>query len=457
MSDLASDPIRGGARAYLVWGVGVAAYACAVLQRTSFGVAGLEAAQRFGLPAGVVSTFVVVQLLTYALLQVPAGVLIDRFGSRTMLTAGLVIMALGQLSLATASALATGVVARILVGAGDAMMFASAIRLVPSWFPARTVPVYTQLTGMLGQSGQIASAVPFAFALHTYGWQAAFLVAAASCGVFAIAVPLLVRDRPEPGGRPPRGSGDDDSTGLLAHVALAWRSPSTRLGLWMHYATSFPSMVFAMMWGYPYLTRGEGLPGAAASALITLFVLAGLPFAPTVGTLTRRHPLRRSNLALAVVAANLVPWVVVLAWPGPAPLWLLVVLMVGMALGGPGSGIGFDLARTGNPPHRLGTANGIVIMGGFVGALLAILLIGITFDAMRSAGADDLRAFRVAMAIQVPMLLVGIGGVARSRRTARGHLHAVEGVEVRPLREVLRERRARADRTHGPGGGEPPG
>ena len=62
--------------------------------------------------------------------------------------------------------------------------------------------------------------------------------------------------------------------------------------------------------------------------------------------------------------------------PGRSPLWLLAGLVVVLAIGGPGSMIGFDFARTFNPAHRIGTATGIVNVGGFIAALVAIFLIG---------------------------------------------------------------------------------
>lgn len=156
MSSVSAPPL-GGARAYLVWIAAVLAYASAVLQRTTMGVAGLDATERFGTSATIVSTFVVVQLLVYALAQVPAGLLLDRYGSRVTLTAGAVLMTAGQLLLASTDMVTVAILARVVVGAGDALTFSSAIRLVPAWFPASRVPILTQLTGILGQVGQIAS------------------------------------------------------------------------------------------------------------------------------------------------------------------------------------------------------------------------------------------------------------------------------------------------------------
>ena len=59
-------------------------------------------------------------------------------------------------------------------------------------------------------------------------------------------------------------------------LSSAWRHPGTRLGLWTHFTTQFSGTVFALMWGFPFLIAGEGLPRATASSLLTLFVLPTL-------------------------------------------------------------------------------------------------------------------------------------------------------------------------------------
>src|SRR3954470_22467798 len=121
----------GGARAWAVWAVGLSAYVVAVLHRTSLGVAGLDAQIRFHIGAGALASFAVLQLLVYAALQVPVGLLLDRFGSLRLVVSGGLIMALGQVLMATADGVGGAVSARVLVGAGDAMTFISVLRLVP--------------------------------------------------------------------------------------------------------------------------------------------------------------------------------------------------------------------------------------------------------------------------------------------------------------------------------------
>lgn len=422
----------------LVLSVGVLAYTVAVLHRTSLGVAGLDAADRFGATASVLASLAVLQLLVYAALQVPVGVALDRYGARRLIVAGALVMAAGQLLLAVAPGLGLAVGARVLVGAGDAMTFISVLRLVAAWFPPRRVPVVIQVTGLTGQLGQVLSAVPLVALLHGPGWTPAF-VSAAALGVLAAVLALLVvRDTPA---GTARTVGAPSIREVADQLVQAWRHPGTRLGLYTHFTTQFSGTVFVLLWGFPFLISGQGLSDGRASALLTLFVLAALVVSPFIGTAVARHPLRRSWLVLAIIAATAGVWAVVLVLPGPAPLWLLVVLV--LALGGPGAMIGFDYARTFNPPDRLGTATGIVNAGGFVAALFCILAVGVVLDVLTPGSSQNfsLSAFRAALSTQFAFWAFGVAGIVHTRRLVRQRL-AGEGVVVPPMRQVIRRRRA---------------
>jgi len=422
----------------VIWAVAVAVYVIAVLQRTSLGVAGIEATERFGASASVLATFAVVQLLVYAALQIPVGVLLDRFGSRRLLVVGALTMAAGQLALALSTDFTTALLARVLVGAGDAMTFISVLRLVSAWFPARRIPVMSQFTGIVGQLGQVLSAVPLVALLHGPGWTPAFVSAAALSVLAAILTLAALRDAP-PGTtvRVPAAS----PRHVIEQLKDAWRHPGTRLGLWTHFVTQFSGTVFVMLWGFPFLVSAQGLAPGTASVLLTMYVFAGMAVAPLIGELVARHPLRRSWLVLGIAGLNAGAWAVVLAMPGPAPLWMLVALVLILTVGGPGSMIGFDFARTFNPPHRLGTATGIVNIGGFCASLVTILVVGLILDALTPAGAQgySLDAFRIALAFQFVMWTIGVVGVVRTRRLARAEL-AREGVVVPPIRVAIRRR-----------------
>ncbi len=165
-------------RAWVVWAVGLLVYALAVFHRSSLGVAGLVAADRFGISASQLATFTMLQLLVYAGMQVPVGLLCDRFGSRSVLLVGTTLIALAQAAFAFSHSYVTALVARGFVGVGDAMTFVCVLRLVSSWFPSRRIPLVTQLTGTFGQLGAVMAAVPMTWALAHLGWTRAYLTAA---------------------------------------------------------------------------------------------------------------------------------------------------------------------------------------------------------------------------------------------------------------------------------------
>jgi MFS family permease len=405
------------------------AYAVAVFQRTSLAVAAEQATTRFGIGASVLSLFAVLQLLMYAAMQIPVGVLVDRLGSRFMIALGAAVMAAGQLLLSVADEPGEAVAARVLVGVGDAMTFISVLRIIPAWFPIRQVPLITQLTGLLGQLGQVASTIPLVALLAGPGWTASYAGAAAVGVLTGILVLLAVRDRP-PGApvRPPA----DSWRQAVRDLRASFLQPGTRLGLWSHFSTQFSGMVFALLWGFPFMTVGLGYSPGLAGVLLTGMVLAATVIGPVLGTLTARYPLRRSNLIFGVLIATILSWTVVLVWPGAAPLPVLVVLVLVLAAYGPASAVGFDFARTFNPATRLGSATGIVNMGGFVASLVTILVIGVVLD-LRSGGAGyRLVDFKIAFCFQYLVWAFGLVSLRHSRQLARAQLRAA-GTTIDPF------------------------
>ena len=415
-----------------MWGLAVAAYTVAVFNRASLGVASLQAQHRFHASAGELSTFAVLQLAVYAAMQIPVGVVLDRFGTRRLVALGAVVMALGQLTLALAHGVGMAVLARVLVGMGDAMTFISVLRLVGLWFAPGHIPVVTQLTGILGQAGQVAAALPLVALLSGAGWSSTFVGAAALSAFVAVVVLAALKDAP-PGVAVT--SPVVDLKVVRRDLLAAWDELGTRLGLWTHFVTQFSGTVFALLWGYPFLVRGEHLSSSTAGVLLMIMVFVGMGVGPTLGRLTQRWPMRRSALTLTIVGSTVALWTIVLLWPGTAPLPLLVVLVIVLAGNGPGSMVGFDYARTFNPASRLGSASGIVNVGGFVASLTTILLVGLVLDATSGGRPTsyDLHDFRLAFCVQYVLWAFGLLMVLRVRRRVRHRLRTEEGIVIDPL------------------------
>jgi sugar phosphate permease len=421
-----------------VWAIAIFAYIVGVLQRTSLGVSGIEATHRFAISASVLSTLAVVQIIVYAALQIPVGVVLDRVGPKALVAAGALLMVAGQVVLAIAPSIGVAIIGRILVGAGDAMTFISVIRLLASWFSGRLLPQVSQWTGNLGQLGQVLSAIPLSFLLHTYGWTTAFLSAASMSAIAFVLVVVLLSN-----GRPNAVKGDRVSTwpSAMRQLREALSRPGTQLGFWSHFITQSSGTVFSLLWGFPLLTEGLGYSPATASGLLTLIVGAGVISGPILGLLTARFPLRRSNLVLVIVTLIGAAWTIVLLWPGRPPFALIVILVVVLGIGGPGSLIGFDFARTFNPMRSLGSANGVVNVGGFLASFVMMYLIGLALDLLNrlridGGAASDLfswDSFRIALTVQYLVIGTGVVFLLIARRRTRRRLHQDEGIQVAPL------------------------
>jgi hypothetical protein len=114
-------------------------------------------------------------------------------------------------------------------------------------------------------------------------------------------------------------------------------------------------------------------------------------------------------------------------------MWLLVVLVVILAAGGPGSVVGLDIARTANPRLNIGVAQSIANLGGFLATLFVLAAMGAV---MTVAGGFTPEAFRVAWLVMYPVWALAIVGIVLTRRKAR-RLDAEIGIVPRPLRQVL--------------------
>jgi sugar phosphate permease len=398
----------------------VALYILAVFNRSSLGVAGLLATDRFHIAAAQLSVFTMVQLLVYAAMQIPVGALLDRFGPKRMLLSGALLMTLAQLGFALSDTFSAGIVARIFLGVGDAMVFIPLLRIVALWFPPLRIPMITQMTGLLGQLGALVAATPLVYALHQWGWTPSYLSAAVLGVLFGIGVLVVVRDSPNPDHELDRIK----ARAIARALRAAWRTPGTRLGLWSHFSAQFGPTVFALLWGYPFLVAGQGLSPETAGTLLMLMTVTTIVTSPMIGGFVTHYPFSRSTLILGIVGAIMAVWAVVLLWPGRAPLPLLVLLVMVTAVGGPGSMVGFDLARTFNPPTRLGSATGIVNVGGFLASLSTVTLIGLILDRVAPGGPSTYTVgdFKVAMSAQYLVWGLGVVQILRYRRKARRDL-----------------------------------
>lgn len=415
------------------WALAGAVYFLAVFHRSSLGVAGLIAEQRFGIGPAQLSVFVMLQIGVYAAMQVPTGVLVDRYGPRRMLVAAAAVMGSAQLLFALAPSYPMALVARTLLGCGDAMTFVSVLRFAAAHFSPRRYPLLVALTSLIGTVGNLAATLPLAALLRSAGWTPAFGIAASLSLVSAVAIWVLLDD----GTVPPRRLHDAAEMRTAVRkvsrrVAAAWARPGTRLGFWVHFSCMTVATTFGVLWGYPYLIAGVGFSRAGAGTVLFVGVLGSGAASPLVGWLIGHRPAVRVPLALSLCTTTVVGWLVVaLALGDHPPRALVLTLFVVTMLGGPASMVAFSLARDYNRAHLLGTASGVVNVGGFLATVLAAVGFGWLLDLQ---GGTSAHALRLALLALVAVQAFGTARVLiwyrRVRASVLGRQRSGEPVPV---------------------------
>lgn len=428
---------RATRQSWLFWTIAVLVYVAAVFHRSTLGVAGLAAGQRFGIGPAELSTFTVLQVAVYALMQVPTGLLVDRFGPRVTLTAAALFLGAGEIAFGLAHSYPLGLLARGVLGVGDAMTFVSVLRVASGRFPARLYPLVVALTGMLGGVGNLVATIPLTVLLGHAGWTMTFVLGGLATAGYGAVLATTLRVPAEPAVPATASIGFRD---VLRGARAAWRVPGTRLGFWVHFTTMVSPTTLGLLWGYPFLVSAQHQSAVHAGEVLAVLVTGGMVANPIVGAVTSRRREVRMPIVGAFLATAALTWAVLLLDPRPLPLAVLLAAFVVFATGGPISAIGFALARDYNPMHRVSTATGVVNVGGFVATTIAAFGVGVLVSVAGSAG--PALAYRIGMCAVVGVLLLGCWRVAVWLRRARA---AVFAAELRGERVPVRLRRRRWD------------
>jgi sugar phosphate permease len=318
----------------------------------------------------------------YAPMQLFAGVLADRIGTRRVATVGSGVMGLGVLWFALSGSYVEGFLARVLIGLGGSVIYIATLRYCANWFRADEFATVTGLTLSASAVGGLLAATPLAVLVGAVGWRDGLFGVGVVGFLFTAGVFVFVRDSPEIAGLPsvegaPRAAEQTLSEVLTGVRAVFAERETWVMGVMLFFATGINFTVMGL-WGVPYIVQAYGLSVPAAS-VYTLVGNAGLVVgSPVLGWLSDRLE-RRTGIILTAAVVYLAAYgsIVVLGTP---PLWYVGVVFFGVMFLLGGFTLSYTVIKERHTSERSGTATGTINGMAFLGAAVLPGVMGWVLD-----------------------------------------------------------------------------
>jgi nitrate/nitrite transporter NarK len=328
-----------------------------------------------GLSYAAAGTIMAAYFWTYALMQVPVGVLTDRLGPRRVMLACMGVMAVGALAFALAHTWTQSLLVRCVVGAGAAATWLPGLRLIHEWFPLRDRGLATGLFSAGGGVGGTTALLLLPVLAQHLGWRVGYALLALPVLITMIAVWALV-------GTTPRERDAAAVAGAPGGFTTSMRDVLTMPVLWpfnLYVLFSYGGYFALLTWLPTFLVRSEGFSQAGAGVVTALITGGTILSWPLAGALSdrsgRRKPIFLVSQAMSVVVCLLFAYVVP---GGGAAVAAVTAALTGLLLGGLITP--FVMVTELVPPRLMGTASGVVNFFCFVGGLVVPVVLGYALD-----------------------------------------------------------------------------
>ncbi|OKH99237.1 hypothetical protein A6A06_27185 [Streptomyces sp. CB02923] len=354
----------------------------------------------------------------YTAAQIPAGVVVDRYGTRVSVAAGSLVTAAGAFAQATAQDLFQASMGPVLTGLGLSVVFVGVMKNNAVWFAPEHYGTITGLTMLLANVGSVLAGSPSALLLHHVSWRTIFGAAAAISLLLAVGVVLFVRNRPGQTGflPPPAPSGGPSRSGTGLCEAVKRRDVWPVF--WCTIGTNGTFYAFSGLWGVPVLTDGFHISNAQASVYTTLALAVYGVGALVIGLVSDRLG-RRKPLLLASSVISLAGWLL-LAFAPWRPGWSGLTLYMLVGLAAAQVTVSFATLKELVPGGIAATVLAVANTGVFAASAVIQPLFGWIVDLTLSgtaAGASHLHGYRVALLLPVAFSAIGLLGALRARET----------------------------------------
>jgi sugar phosphate permease len=420
---------------WLLWVVLAGGFLLVNFHRTTTGVISGALASTFETTGTELGVLHASFFYIYAALQLPAGLLVDRYGSRNVATGGVVVMSIGAVGFALSPTFGWAFAGRTLVGLGGSVVYTATLRLLANWYRPDEFATLTGWTVAAAGIGGVLATTPLAVAVEATDWRVATGAAAVAGLALSLVVYTLVRDRPADAGFDPiEGVTPPEGVPDAATVVSNTRGILTEGETWLMGAILFftlgTNFTVLGLWGVPYLVDLYDIGVGAASGYVLVGNVGLLLGSPVIGTLSdrvgRRTPLIAASAAVFVLAYG----VVFLTVRPPLPVFAGVLFLAQFVTGG--TLLSYTVAKERHAASASATVTGVVNGMGWSGAAVFPAVMGAALDAYwtgelvngaRSYSAAGYRtAFGIAVAAGVAALACALWlhlRVGRGRRTGR--------------------------------------
>ncbi len=367
----------------MVWGLGAMLYLIGFFQRVAPAVISDELSLAFDLSAASLGNLSAFYFYSYVAMQIPTGLLADRWGPRRLLSLGALVAAMGTVVFAVAPNGGIAGIGRLLVGGSVAVAFVGMLKLASHWLPLKQYAMASGVALFAGICGAVFAGVPLQMSVAAIGWRAVMVAMALFTALLAVTIWWLVRDDPL-------------ERGYRSHAPEHHES-SVQLGVWagllevMAYRNTWllalvPGGIvgcllsFAGLWGVPFLTSHYGLTPVGAATMTSTLMVAWALGGPVFGALSDRIGARKLPYVFGTWVV-LIGWVVVVYVPG-LPVWLLTAVLVIIGFFSGCMIVGFAFAKESVPISLAGTVSGVVNSGVMSGPMLLQPAVGWMLDRM---------------------------------------------------------------------------
>lgn len=419
--------VSGHAPAALAWGIwvlGSLVYLIAFFQRVAPAVMTEQLMAEFAIGGAALGNLSAYYFYAYVAMQIPTGLLADRWGPRKLLAAGTAVAAIGGALFALSPNLAWAGAGRLLVGASVGVGFVSMLKLSSHWIAPRQFALVSGLLLGMGLIGGVSAGVPLRLLVDAFGWRPVMAVFAGLTALLAVAIWLLMRDDPAERGYISHFHGEGAARHEHAPILQSLAEVLSYRNIWLlmlvPLGLSGAVLTFAGLWGVPWLRQVHGLDAKSAAAITSVMLVAWGVGGPLLGGWSTKSG-RRKPLYAATGLVALVGWAAVI-W-APLPLALLVPLL---AITGFASGniiIGFAWTKESVPLRLMGTAAGVANMGPLMGGMILQPAVGWMLDRhWNGALADgariyDAAAYQAGFALMFATVVVALVALSFARET----------------------------------------